>query len=330
METPLRTFLRTETGSASVLAGATVAALVWANISVSSYDKFWATPLSFLVGSSGVVIDLRQFVNSGLMALFFLVVGLEARRECDMGELRVRSRVALPFLAGLGGMVVPIGIYLLFNAGRPSEHGWGMAMSTDTAFALGALALVGRRLPDRVRTYLLTFSVVDDLAGIAVIAIFYSGHIQVVPLLFGVGCFALVLVIRARGVRSGPAYLPIGIAAWVAFLKSGVDPIVVGLVMGLLTYAFSATRTSLEQASDAFRHVPRAAHRRAGGHGSGGGAHRDLAERPALADLPPVDQLRHRAAVRAGQRRDRAERRVPGPRLHLAGHARHPGRLPGG
>ena len=253
METPLRTFLRTETGSASVLAGATVAALIWANISVSSYDKFWATQLSFLVGSSGVVIDLREFVNSGLMALFFLVVGLEARREFDMGELRVRSRVALPFLAGLGGMVVPIGIYLLFNAGRPSEHGWGMAMSTDTAFALGALALVGRRLPDRVRTYLLTFSVVDDLAGIAVIAIAYSGHIHVVPLLFGVGFFAVVLVIRARGVRYGPAYLLIGIAAWVAFLKSGVDPIVVGLVMGLLTYAYSATRASLEQASEAFR-----------------------------------------------------------------------------
>jgi len=253
METPLRTFLRTETGSASVLAGATVAALIWANISVSSYDRFWATQLSFLVGSSGVVVDLRQFVNSGLMALFFLVVGLEARREFDMGELRVRSRVALPFLAGLGGMIVPIGIYLLFNAGRPSEHGWGMAMSTDTAFALGALALVGRRLPDRVRTYLLTFSVVDDLAGLAVIAVAYSGSIQVVPLLFGVGFLAVVLVIRARGVRYGPAYLFIGIAAWVAFLKSGVDPIVVGLVMGLLTYAYSATRASLEQASEAFR-----------------------------------------------------------------------------
>ncbi len=253
METPLRTFLRTETGSASVLAGATAAALIWANISISSYDRFWATQLSFLVGSWGVVIDLREFVNSGLMALFFLVVGLEARREFDMGELRVRSRVALPFLAGLGGMVVPISIYLVFNAGRPSEHGWGMAMSTDTAFALGALALVGRRLPDRVRTYLLTFSVVDDLAGIAVIAIAYSGRIDVVPLLFGIGFLAVVLVIRTRGVRNGFAYLLIGIAAWVAFLKSGVDPIVVGLVMGLLTYAYSATRASLEQASDAFR-----------------------------------------------------------------------------
>jgi len=253
METPLRTFLRTETGSASVLAGATVVALIWANISISGYDKVWGTRLSFLVGSSGVTLDLRGFVNSGLMVFFFLVVGLEARREFDLGELRVRSRLTLPLLAGLGGMVVPIGIYLIANAGRPSEHGWGMAMSTDTAFALGALALVGRRLPDRVRTYLLTFSVVDDLAGLAVIAVAYSGHIDVVPLLCGVGLLGVVVVVRTRGVRYGVVYFLIGVAAWVAFLKSGVDPIVVGLVLGLLTYAYSATRTSLEQASDAFR-----------------------------------------------------------------------------
>jgi Na+/H+ antiporter NhaA len=253
METPLRMFLRTETGSASVLAGATVAALIWANISVSSYDKFWATPLSVLAGHSGITLTLREFVNSGLMAFFFLVVGLEARREFDVGELRIRSRLTLPLLIGLAGMAVPIGIYLLFNAGQPSQHGWGMAMSTDTAFALGALALVGRRLPDRVRTYLLTFSVVDDLAGLAVIAVAYSGHIEVVPLLYGLGFIALVLVLRTRGNRNGPLYLLIGIAAWVAFLKSGVDPIVVGLIFGLLTYAYSATRTSLEQASEAFR-----------------------------------------------------------------------------
>ncbi len=253
METPLRTFLRTETGSASVLAGATVVALIWANISISSYDKVWATQLSVLVGSSGVTLDLREFVNSGLMAFFFLVVGLEARREFDMGELRVRSRLALPLLAGLGGMILPVSIYLVANAGRPSEHGWGMAMSTDTAFALGALALVGRRLPDRVRTYLLTFSVVDDLAGIAVIAVVYSGQIHVVPLVIGLGFLALAVVVRARRVRYGPAYLLVGIAAWVAFLKSGVDPVLVGLVLGLLSYAYSATRASLEQASDAFR-----------------------------------------------------------------------------
>ena len=253
MDTPLRTFLRTETGSASVLAAATVAALVWANASHSSYDRFWATRLSVLVGGWGITLDLREFVNSGLMALFFLVVGLEARREFDMGELRVRSRLALPLLIGLGGMIVPIGIYLIVNAGRPSVHAWGMSMATDTAFALGVLALVGRRLPDRVRTYLLTFSVVDDLAGIAIIAVVYSQSIRVVPLLTGIGILAVVLAVRARGVRSGVVYLLLGISAWVAFFKSGVDPVVVGLVMGLMSYAYPATRESLEQASEAFR-----------------------------------------------------------------------------
>ena len=253
MDTPLRTFLRTETGSASVLAAATVAALVWANAGHSSYDRFWATRLSVLVGGRGITLDLREFVNSGLMALFFLVVGLEARREFDMGELRVRSRLALPLLIGLGGMIVPIGIYLIVNAGRPSQGAWGMSMATDTAFALGVLALVGRRLPDRVRTYLLTFSVVDDLAGIAIIAVVYSQSIRVAPLLTGIGILAVVLAVRARGVRSGVVYLLLGISAWVAFFKSGVDPVVVGLVMGLMSYAYPATRESLEQASEAFR-----------------------------------------------------------------------------
>jgi Na+/H+ antiporter NhaA len=251
--TALREFLRTETGSAFVLGTATVAALVWANISVSSYDKVWGTRLSVLIGGAGVTTSVHEFVNSGLMAFFFLVVGLEARREFDVGELRVRSRLALPVAVGLGGMIFPIGIYLIVNAGRPSAHAWGASMATDTAFALGALALVGRRLPDRVRTYLLTFSVVDDLAGIAIIAIVYSERIQVVPLLFGIAFLAVVLAIRIRGVRSGPVYLLIGIAAWVAFFKSGVDPVVVGLVLGLLSYAYPATRASLEQASEAFR-----------------------------------------------------------------------------
>jgi Na+/H+ antiporter NhaA len=251
--TALREFLRTETGSAFVLGVATVAALVWANISVSSYDTVLGTRLSVLVGGSGVTASVHEFVNSGLMAFFFLVVGLEARREFDVGELRVRSRLALPVAVGLAGMVVPIGIYLAVNAGRPSAHAWGASMSTDTAFALGALALVGRRLPDRVRTYLLTFSVVDDLVGLAIIAIFYSGHIDVMPLLMGIVFLLLVVVIRARRVRYGPAYLVIGVAAWVAFFKSGVDPVVVGLMLGLLSYAYPATRASLEQASEAFR-----------------------------------------------------------------------------
>src|SRR5205085_7019880 len=130
-----------------------------------------------------------------------------ARREFDVGELGVRSRLTLPLLVGVAGMAVPIAIFLVANAGHPAIHGWGASMSTDTAFALGALALVGRRLPDRVRTYLLTFSVVDDLVGLAIIAAAYSSDIKVVPLACGLAFIAVSLVLRARGVRSGPLYL---------------------------------------------------------------------------------------------------------------------------
>jgi Na+/H+ antiporter NhaA len=253
LETPLRQFLRTETGSAAILAAATIAALIWANVSAASYSNFWDTPLLVRVDSHGMSMDLRAFVNSGLMSLFFLVVGLEARREFDMGELRIRSRLTLPLFAGIGGMLVPIGIYLAANAGHPAAHGWGAAMSTDTAFALGALALVGRNLPDRVRTYLLTFSVVDDLAGIAVIAIAYSGQVRWVPIAIGAALLAVAFYLRTRGVRNGLAYLVIGVACWGAFFQSGIDPIVVGLVIGLMTPAYPASREDLEQATDAFR-----------------------------------------------------------------------------
>jgi len=253
LETPLRRFLATQTGSAAVLLGATIAALAWVNLSPGSYEAVWHTQLSLRLGGAGLSLDLHDWVNSGLMTFFFFVVGLEARREFDLGELRERRRLALPVLAGLGGMVVPIAIYLAFNAGRPSAHGWGTAMSTDTAFALGLLALVGRQAPDRMRTFLLTFAVVDDLAGIAVIAVFYSHHISLPALLAGLAVFVVVFAVRAAGVRRGVVYLALGIVAWVAFQRSGVDPVVVGLVMGLFTQAYPAARGDLELATERFR-----------------------------------------------------------------------------
>jgi Na+/H+ antiporter NhaA len=253
MQTPLRQFLRTETGGAAVLLGATVAALAWANIAPSSYAALWAMRVSVNAGGSGLSQDLRGWVNSGLMTFFFLVVGLEARREFDMGELRERSRIVLPLLAGIGGMVVPVAIYLAVNAGRSSAQGWGTAMSTDTAFALGALVLVARRLPDRLRAYLLTFAVVDDLAAICVIAFAYSGRVQLGPLLAGAGILGVVALARARRVRNGPLYLLLGLSAWVAIFRSGVDPVAVGLVMGLLAYAHPAVRSDLKVATDLFR-----------------------------------------------------------------------------
>jgi Na+/H+ antiporter NhaA len=253
LKSPLRDFVRTETGSAAFLLAATVAALVWVNVHTSSYDTVWHTRLSISVGGSSVSQDLRGWVNSGLMALFFFVVGLEARREFDMGELRQRSRVALPVLAGLGGMLVPIGIFLVVNAGKPSTHGWGVAMSTDTAFALGMLALVGRRLPDRLRAFLLTVAVVDDVLALVVIATVYNAKLRWGALLAAAGILGVILVVRTIGVRRGLVYAALGATAWVAVFKSGIDPIVVGLVMGLLTYAYPAARVDLERASDLFR-----------------------------------------------------------------------------
>jgi Na+/H+ antiporter NhaA len=253
LETPLRSFLRTETGSAAVLLAATVAALVWVNADSSSYEHVWRATLSIRIGDSGVSQDLRHWLNSGLMTFFFFVIGLEARREFDMGELRERRRVALPLVAGLGGMMVPVAIFLAVNAGRSSAHGWGAAMSTDTAFALGMLALVGRRLPDRLRAFMLTVAVVDDLVALIVIATVYTDHLALRALLVAIGLFVAIVLAVSVGVRLGIVYAMLGAATWVALFKSGVDPIVIGLAMGLLTFASPAARVDLERATDLFR-----------------------------------------------------------------------------
>jgi Na+/H+ antiporter NhaA len=253
LHTPLRAFLRTETGSAVVLLAATITALAWVNVDASSYTAVWGTQLSIHLGGSGVTQDLRGWVNSGLMAFFFFVVGLEARREYDMGELRDRRQLVLPLVAGLGGMAVPVAIYLAANAGRPSVHGWGAAMSTDTAFALGMLALVGPSYLGRLRSYLLTVLVVDDLAALVVIAIAYSEQVAAPAVLAAIGLFGVILLVRAVRIRRGPVYALLGVAVWVALFKSGVDPIVAGLAMGLLTYAYPAARGDLERATDLFR-----------------------------------------------------------------------------
>jgi Na+/H+ antiporter NhaA len=253
LETPLRRFVRTETGSAVILLAATLAALAWANLDPAGYAATWHTVLTIRSGSRELADTWQGWVNSGLMAFFFLVAGLEARREFDLGELRERRRLGLPLVVALGGMIVPVAIYLAVNAGRASAFGWGVAMSTDTAFALGLLALIGPGIPDRVRTYLLTFALVDDVAGISVIALAYSGHINVAALGIGIAILGGVLAAQRGGVRSGLIYLVLGVAAWVAFFESGVDPVVVGLVLGLLALAYPAGRSGLEEAWRSFR-----------------------------------------------------------------------------
>ncbi|MEU8340939.1 Na+/H+ antiporter NhaA [Spirillospora sp. NPDC048832] len=253
LRTPLREFLRTETGGAVVLLTATLGALLWANVDAGSYERLWTMDASVTVGGNGITRDLRDWINGGLMTVFFFVVGLEARREFDVGELRDRRRLALPLAAGLGGLAVPVAIYLVFNAGQDTAHGWGIAMSTDTAFALGVLALVGRRFPARLRAFLLTATVVDDVVALAVIAIFYSEEVHVASLLAALGVFAAVVALRATGSRQTGLYVLLGVGAWLALESSGVEPVVIGLAMGLLTYAHPAARSDLERASEVFR-----------------------------------------------------------------------------
>jgi len=253
IQTPLREFLRTETGGAAVLLAAAAAALVWVNADAGSYERVWSTRLALELGRWGVALDLRGWVNSGLMTFFFFVVGLEARREFDLGELRERRRFALPLLAGCGGALAAIGIYLAFNAGRPSAHGWGTAMSTDTAFALGLLTLVGPRFPDRLRAFMLTVVVVDDVVALVVIALVYSGSVQVTPLVVALGFYAVVFVLRTLRFRGGPVYFVLGAGAWVGLEKAGIEPVVIGLAVGLLAYAYPAPRPGLERATERFR-----------------------------------------------------------------------------
>ncbi len=247
---PVRGFLSTESGGAIVMLAAAVAALIWANSPWShSYETVWTTKLTIRVGTHGISASLRQWVNQGLMTLFFLVVGLEAKRQLDLGELRERRRVAIPVFAALGGIVVPISIYLALNAGGSGAHGWGAAMSTDTAFALGAVALLTPRSAVRIRVFLLTLAVVDDLAALVVIATVYTQHVSLLPLAIAIALFGVLLALRY--VPAGRRTLSVGVAValWIAMFKSGIDPVISGLAIGLATSAYPPSREDLERAT---------------------------------------------------------------------------------
>jgi Na+/H+ antiporter NhaA len=247
---PVRSFLSTETGGAIVMLGAAIAALLWANSPWwHSYKSVWSTRLAVEIGSAGVATDLRHWVNEGLMTLFFLVVGLEAKRQLDLGELRERRRLAIPVVAAIGGVTVPVLIYLAFNAGGAGAHGWGAAMSTDTAFALGAVALVTPRSATRVRVFLLTLAVVDDLAALVVIATVYAGHVSLVALSVAVVLLAALVALRSAPFGRRAISVGLAVAIWIAMFKSGIDPVISGLAIGLATSAYPPAREELERAT---------------------------------------------------------------------------------
>jgi Na+/H+ antiporter NhaA len=251
---PVRDYLTTETGGAAVLLCATIVALLWANAPGDSYESLWTTELSVRIGDSGIAMDLREWVNQGLMTLFFLVVGLEAKRELDLGQLRERKRIAIPVVAALGGIALPIAIFLAFNAGGPGGHGWGAAMSTDTAFALAVLALVAPN-GTRVRVQMLTLAIVDDLVALVVIATVYTEHVEFGPLAIAIGLFA-VFAVALRQIPArllGPTAAIFTAAIWVALHASGIDPLISGLAVGLLVSAYQPVREDLEQVVERVR-----------------------------------------------------------------------------
>jgi Na+/H+ antiporter NhaA len=257
---PLRDFLSNESAGAVALLVAALAALIWANMpGWESYEDFWTTQLSIRVGSHGVSEELRAWVSSGLMTFFFLVVGLEAKREFDVGALRERRRAAIPFTGALGGLAVPVLIFLAFNAGGPGADGWGAAMSTDTAFALGVLGLVARG-GTRLRVALLTLAVFDDLVALVVIAVAYTQHIDTMPLVVAFALFGVLLALRwAPPEWRLKAAVVIGAAVWVALNSSGIDPVIAGLAVGLVTSAYPPERAELERVTEltrSFREQP--------------------------------------------------------------------------
>jgi NhaA family Na+:H+ antiporter len=221
-----------------VLLASALVALVLANSSLAgAVDAFWHLEIGIVVGRHHLVHSLVHWVNDGLMVLFFFVVGLEVKREIVLGELRDPRSAALPIAAALGGMVVPAGVYLALTAGTPGARGWGVPMATDIAFVVGCMALLGRRIPPGLRVMLLSLAIADDVGAILVIAIGYASNLDLAALALGVAGIGAVIGLRRLGVRALTVYVAVGLAVWVAFLRSGVHATIAGVILGLCTPA---------------------------------------------------------------------------------------------
>ncbi|GAA5014574.1 Na+/H+ antiporter NhaA [Actinopolymorpha pittospori] len=251
---------------ALLLLVATLAAIVWANVSLASYETFWGTQLMVGVGDLRLDVTLHALVNDALMAIFFFTVGLEVRREFAIGELTSWFRALVPVVAAIAGLVVPALLFVLIARGSGNEHAWGVVISTDTAFLVGALALIGPRVPGRLRVFLLALAVVDDIGALSIIALVYTENFTPLPLL--IAAAGLVGVYFTRYLRSGrgPVYASLAIVVWLAFLASGVHPTLAGVVIALLVPVYRPNRTDVEHAMElvrTFRQSPNTEYARA-------------------------------------------------------------------
>jgi NhaA family Na+:H+ antiporter len=235
---PLTRFLRVEAAGGAVLLVTSVVALALANSAIGeTYVAIWKTPLEFGFGEFQMSYSIKHWINDGLMAVFFFVVGLEVKRELVVGELSDIRKAALPIAAAIGGMLVPAAIYLLFQAGQPGQHGWGIPMATDIAFVVGCMALLGSRLPSGLRVLLLSLAIADDIGAILVIAIAYTESIHFGALALGCIGIGVVVGLTKLGVRRTLVYVVIGTLVWLAFHESGIHGTIAGVALGLLTPA---------------------------------------------------------------------------------------------
>jgi NhaA family Na+:H+ antiporter len=231
---PIQQFMRQEASGGIVLLAATIAALVWANVDFGGYTEFWETEFTVVLGEFSITEDLRHVVNDGLMTIFFLVIGLEVKRELTVGELSERKAAMLPAAAALGGMIFPALIYLAITQGDASE-GWGIPIATDVAFALAALAALGRLVPYTLVAFVLGVAVVDDIGAIAVIAIFYTDDLNFFWLLAAVVGLLLMVLLNRLHVRYLPVYFIVGFGVWFCTFESGVHATIAGVAIGLIT-----------------------------------------------------------------------------------------------
>lgn len=242
-------FTRLQAAGGMILLAATLAALALANSPLAeAYRAFWNMELAIQLGPFSLALDLLHWVNDGLMVLFFLVVGLEIKREVTIGELASPRKAALPAMAAIGGMVVPAAAYLIVNRGTPTASGWAVPMATDIAFSLGILALLGRRVPIGLRIFFTALAIVDDIGAVLVIALFYSGTLAWAALLVGAVIFVALLIINRQGVRNPMPYAILGVLLWLAFLESGVHPTIAGVLLALTIPARSRLNVNAYQA----------------------------------------------------------------------------------
>ena len=257
---PVRDFLHTESGSAGLLLAATLIALLWANSPWSdSYQSLWSTEISIHIGSSSLSMDLLHWINDGFMVVFFFVIGLELRHELSVGDLRQKRRLVVPALGGLGGLIVPALLYLLINPSGDAAAGWGIVIGTDTAFLLGALALVGPKASSQLRVFLLTMTIADDLMAVAIIGVVYSDSLDFAAMGIAIACLGAIAILGRLGAWQFLAYVVAGVIAWIATIHSGLHPSIVGMLAGILVVSHAPRRDALDSAArlfHAFRQSP--------------------------------------------------------------------------